>query len=65
LIQTPGGRRVLLDGGARPQLLFRELGAAMPFWEQSLDLAVLTQTKKGPAGPFFFARGGLRPSSLT
>ncbi len=42
LIQTPGGRRVLIDGGASPQLLFSELGAAMPFWERTLDLAVLT-----------------------
>jgi competence protein ComEC len=42
LIQTPSGRRVLIDGGASPQQLFSELGAAMPFWERSLDLAVLT-----------------------
>ena len=42
LIQTPGGRRVLIDGGASPQQLFSELGGAMPFWERTLDLAVLT-----------------------
>jgi len=42
LIQTPSGRRVLIDGGASPQQLFSELGGAMPFWERSLDLAVLT-----------------------
>jgi competence protein ComEC len=33
---------VLIDGGASPQQLFSELGGAMPFWERSLDLAVLT-----------------------
>ncbi|HXF61442.1 MAG TPA: DNA internalization-related competence protein ComEC/Rec2, partial [Caldilineaceae bacterium] len=42
LIQTPGGRQVLIDGGRDPALLMAELGAVMPFWDRSLDLLVLT-----------------------
>ena len=42
LIQTPSGRRVLIDGGASPEALFGELGAVMPFWDRTLDLLVLT-----------------------
>lgn len=42
LIQTPSGRQALIDGGRHPALLLSELGAAMPFWDRSLDLLVLT-----------------------
>ena len=42
LIQTPGGRQVLIDGGPNQQVLFDELGAVMPFWDRSIDLVVLT-----------------------
>lgn len=42
LIQTPGGRQVLVDGGSDPQRLFAQLGQAMPFWDRSLDLVVAT-----------------------
>jgi competence protein ComEC len=42
LIQTPGGRQVLIDGGASAQVLLGELGAVMPFWDRDLDLVVLT-----------------------
>ncbi len=42
LLQTPGGRQVLIDGGSDPQRLFAQLGAAMPFWDRSLDLVVAT-----------------------
>jgi competence protein ComEC len=42
LIETPSGRQVLVDGGRDPQLLFNELGEAMPFWDRSLDLLLLT-----------------------
>jgi competence protein ComEC len=44
LIQTPGGRQVLIDGGASGQALLGELGAVMPFWDRSLDLVVLTHS---------------------
>ena len=42
LVQTPGGRQVLIDGGASAQTLLGELGAVMPFWDRNLDLVVLT-----------------------
>jgi len=42
LIQTPSGRQVLVDGGAKPQRLFSELAAVMPFWDRTIDLVVLT-----------------------
>jgi competence protein ComEC len=41
-IQTPSGRQVLVDGGSDPQVLFNELGAAMPFWDRSIDVLLLT-----------------------
>ncbi|MFZ1754573.1 MAG: ComEC/Rec2 family competence protein [Caldilineaceae bacterium] len=42
LVQTPGGRQILIDGGSDSQRLFAQLGAAMPFWDRSLDLVVAT-----------------------
>ncbi|RLT36439.1 MAG: ComEC/Rec2 family competence protein [Chloroflexi bacterium] len=42
LIQTPGGRQILVDGGSDPQRLFAQLGGVMPFWDRSLDLVVAT-----------------------
>jgi competence protein ComEC len=42
VIQTPGGRQVLVDGGSDPRLLLAELGAVLPFWDRSLDLLALT-----------------------
>ncbi len=42
LIQTPGGRQVLVDGGPQPARLLSELGAVMPFWDRSLDMVILT-----------------------
>ena len=41
-IQTPHGHQILVDGGPSPSLLLGGLGRAMPFWDRSLDLVVLT-----------------------
>lgn len=41
-IQTPSGRQVLVDGGSDPQVLFNELGEAMPFWDRSIDMLLLS-----------------------
>lgn len=41
-IVTPHGHQVLIDGGPEPDLLLRELGRRMPFWDHSLDLVILT-----------------------
>jgi competence protein ComEC len=42
LVQTPDGRKILVDGGPNPTALLSELGAVLPFWDHSLDLVVLT-----------------------
>lgn len=42
LMQSPGGRQVLVDGGPDPMVLLPALSKAMPFWDRSLDLVVLT-----------------------
>ncbi|MCY4624910.1 MAG: ComEC/Rec2 family competence protein, partial [Chloroflexi bacterium] len=41
-IQTPSGKQLLIDGGPDPEVLQRELGNVMPFWDRSLDVIVLT-----------------------
>jgi competence protein ComEC len=41
-ITTPRGHQVLIDGGPEPDVLLRELGRRMPFWDRSLDLVILT-----------------------
>ncbi len=42
LIISPTGRQVLVDGGPEAQDATRLLGSAMPFWDRSLDVVVLT-----------------------
>lgn len=41
-VVTPGGRRMLIDGGADPRRLLSHLGERVPFWDDSLDVVVLT-----------------------
>ena len=41
-VVTPGGRQALIDGGADPKRLLNHLGDRVPFWDDSLDLVVLT-----------------------
>ncbi len=47
LIQTPGGHTVLLDGGDDPVALEEALGQLLPFWQRTIDLAVLTNPRAG------------------
>ena len=42
LIISPSGRQVLVDGGPEAQDATRLLGGALPFWDRSLDVVVLT-----------------------
>ncbi|NQW16837.1 MAG: ComEC/Rec2 family competence protein [Chloroflexi bacterium] len=42
LIETPGGRQILIDGGGSPDGAVKFLGDRMPFWDHSLDLVILT-----------------------
>ncbi len=41
LIQK-GSTQILIDGGPSPHILTLELSGRMPFWDRSIDLAVLT-----------------------
>lgn len=41
-IETPAGRQVLIDGGQDPQLVLSRLGDAMPPWDRSIDLVVVS-----------------------
>ncbi|MFC1939563.1 DNA internalization-related competence protein ComEC/Rec2 [Chloroflexota bacterium] len=41
LIQR-GSQQILVDGGPGPQAIGMELGKKMPFWDRTIDLAILT-----------------------
>lgn len=45
LIQTPGGRYVLLDGGPSPNRLAEQLGRALPVSARQLDLVVALNSR--------------------
>ncbi|MDH7486643.1 MAG: ComEC/Rec2 family competence protein [Anaerolineae bacterium] len=51
LVQTPGGRRVLLDAGRGEADVARALRTALPGWGRSLDLLVLTQADAAHSAP--------------
>lgn len=42
LIRTPNGNSALIDGGRDPAGAVRNLDAALPFWDRSLDLLLVT-----------------------
>jgi competence protein ComEC len=41
-IETPSGKQVLIDGGPSETQVLAQLGRQMPFWDRTLDMAVLT-----------------------
>ena len=41
-IETPQGHQILIDGGPARQLAEEKVGKALPFWDKSLDLVILT-----------------------
>jgi competence protein ComEC len=45
LVQTPRGANILIDGGPNPTRLRRGVGDALPFWDRSLDMLIITQPK--------------------
>ena len=47
LITTPSGKQVLVDGGPDPNLAAQRLGASIPFWDRTIDVAVLTHAHSG------------------
>ena len=50
LIVTPEGRQVLIDGGRDSEGGVRALSGALPFWDRSLDLVVMTHLDEDHAG---------------
>lgn len=42
LIQTPNGNSALIDGARNPFSAVRRLDSALPFWDRSLDLLLVT-----------------------
>ncbi len=46
LVTTASGQRVLIDGGPSPGKLLNHLGQALPFWERSIDVLVLTHPQR-------------------
>src|SRR3989344_9392698 len=40
-IEVPNGNQILVDGGPNNKVLAK-LGRAMPFWDRSIDLLILT-----------------------
>jgi competence protein ComEC len=41
LLRAPGGQNVLIDGGPDGSVM-RELSRALPFWDRTIDIMVLT-----------------------
>jgi competence protein ComEC len=46
LLQTPAGHTALIDGGPSATTLNTAVGKHVPFWQNSLDLVVLTSPKE-------------------
>jgi competence protein ComEC len=41
LVQTPGGKQVLIGGSNSPSSLLSELGKRLPFWDRDIDLVIV------------------------
>ena len=50
LIEAADGSRLLVDGGADPDLLVRRLDERIPIWDRRIDLVVLTHPHEDHAG---------------
>jgi competence protein ComEC len=50
LLESSGGRRMLVDGGPDPDLLVRRLDERIPLWDRHLDLVVLTHPHQDHSG---------------
>lgn len=49
LVQSPGGKMVLIDTG-RDASILRALGAALPMWQRRLDAVILTSASASAKG---------------
>ena len=50
LVTTPGGERIVVDGGPSGIALARELGAVLPHWEREVAAIVLTHPQADHVG---------------
>jgi competence protein ComEC len=50
LVEAADGSRLLVDGGADPDLLVRRLDERIPIWDRRIDLVVLTHPHEDHAG---------------
>ncbi|MCC6382212.1 MAG: DNA internalization-related competence protein ComEC/Rec2 [Dehalococcoidia bacterium] len=50
LLTTPGGRQVLVDSGPSGLALARELGAVLPGWERSVEVALTSHPQQDHIG---------------
>jgi competence protein ComEC len=50
LVETPGGRQILVDAGGSGRSLTTGLGDALPFWDRRIDLLVISQPTQARAG---------------
>lgn len=46
LVTTPGGTRILVDGGPSGIQLAREVGATLPHWERRIDVVMLSHPQQ-------------------
>src|SRR5207248_3703429 len=44
-IRTPDGKTILIDGGLDAASLAQELDTRLPFWQRTLDVAILTSPR--------------------
>ena len=42
LIETPSGNQILIDAGYSPSMISSRLGRAIPFWDRTIDLVIVT-----------------------
>jgi competence protein ComEC len=52
LVVTPDGHRMLVDAGPDPDQTLRQLGSAMPWWQRSIDVLLLTHPHQDHVGGF-------------
>jgi competence protein ComEC len=43
LVQTPGGKQILIGGSNSPSGLLSALGQVLPFWDRDIDLVIVPQ----------------------
>jgi len=50
LVKAPSGPVALIDGGPDPDLLLQRLGEALPWWQRTIDVVILTHPHEDHVG---------------